>query len=127
MPPTDRSRTGARPGCWVPGQSGNPLGRPKGFAAAIKALCGGDDYPKIALGFALIAWGSKTARRKFFGAELEVTTADRLRALTELRDSGPGKPAQPVEIAAEWQPLFVLAPGDDVVLTLPPAEEDTVQ
>jgi Family of unknown function (DUF5681) len=79
-----------------PGQSGNPGGRPRGFAAKIKELCG-DDYGKIAEALALIAWGTVEDRREFFGEPVRVTAKDRVAAIRELRDSGPGRPAQTLE------------------------------
>ena len=79
-----------------PGQSGNPGGKSKGFATIIKGLCG-DDYEKIATGFALIAWGSDEQRREFFGTTVKVSAKDRLIAMRELRDSGPGRPVQTLD------------------------------
>src|SRR5687767_3729754 len=68
-----------------PGQSGNPGGRPKGFATKIKELCG-DDYEKIAKGFYLIAFGTATERKAFFGEAVKVATKDRIAAAVALRD-----------------------------------------
>jgi len=80
-----------------PGQSGNPGGRPKGFATKIKELCG-DDYEKIAKGLYLIAFGKASERREFFGDDkMRVTTRDRIAAAVALRDSGPGRPVQALE------------------------------
>jgi hypothetical protein len=96
---------------WKPGQSGNPSGRPKGFAARIQELCGGDNYPRIAEGFAVIAFGTAAQRRQFFGADIRVSARDRLTALIELRDSGPGRPAQTVHADYPPIPLFTLPEG----------------
>jgi hypothetical protein len=80
-----------------PGQpSANPGGRPKGFANKIKALCG-DDYDKLADGLFMIAFGTKGQREEFFGEDVKVTAKDRVAALKELRDSGPGRPVQTLD------------------------------
>lgn len=80
-----------------PGQpSANPGGRPKGFATKIKELCG-ENYEQIALGLYLIAKGTAAQRKKFFGEDIKVDTKDRVAALRELRDSGPGRPVQTLE------------------------------
>ena len=92
----------------------NPGGRPKGFAARIQQLCGGKDYPKIADGYYLIALGTAKQRTEFFGEPVRVSVSDRIKALTELRDSGPGKPKQSTELSGPE--------GGPVPLTwLPPA------
>lgn len=94
-----------------PGQSGNPGGRPKGFAAQIKSYCG-DEYERLAEGLYLIAFGTPKDRKAFFGAAFRVTAKDRLRAIVELRDSGPGRPVQSIEIEQhEPVPAFAL-PAD---------------
>ena len=91
------------------GKSGNPGGRPKGFAKAIQARCG-EDYAQLVEGLYLIAFGSDLEVETFFGKPLERKTADRLRAILELRDSGPGRPTQIHEIETPPDvPLF--APG----------------
>jgi hypothetical protein len=89
MPSTDTQ--------FKPGEpSANPGGRPKGFANRIKELCG-EDYDKIARGFAVIAWGTAEERQEFFGVAVKVSAKDRLIAMRELRDSGPGRPVQTLE------------------------------
>lgn len=92
-----------------PGQSGNPGGRPAGFAARIKDVCG-EDYGRIVDGFAVIAFGTAADRRAFFGEPVNVGAKERVRALTELRDSGPGRPTQHIGVDGAWQPIFAL-PG----------------
>lgn len=80
-----------------PGQSGNPGGRPKGFATKIKDLCG-DDYEQIAKGLYTIAMGKPEEIAAFFGADIgKVTPKDRIAAFVALRDSGPGRPVQALE------------------------------
>jgi len=99
------------------GESGNPSGRPKGFAEAIKAECG-DDYEKLVRAFYLIAFGTAKERVEFFRAAVPVTTKDRLKALVELRDSGPGRPTQVHDIEMPPDvPLF--APGFDIAVIVP--------
>lgn len=76
-----------------PGNKANPGGRPKGFANRIKELCG-DDYEQIARGLYLIAKGTDEEIRAFYGATFKRSAKDRALAWKELRDSGPGRPAQ---------------------------------
>jgi hypothetical protein len=94
---------------FVSGQSGNPGGRPKGFAAAIKAKCG-DDYERLVDGLYILAFGSPTEIAEYFQhAGLEVDAKIRLAALIELRDSGPGKPKSVVELETPPDvPLFAI-------------------
>ena len=94
------------------GLSGNPGVRPKGFVGRIKTACGGDDYRKLVKGFAVIAFGTAKQREKFFGEPVEVSARDRLAAMVELRDSGPGRPVQAVDLwdAPSEVPFFALPP-----------------
>jgi hypothetical protein len=108
---TPKQRGGVTGKGFQPGASGNPGGRPKGFAARIKELTGGDDYPRIAEGFAVLAFGSPAERKKFFGEVVQVTARDRIAALIELRDSGPGRPAQTVIADTPHVPLFAMPNG----------------
>ena len=111
------------------GQSGNPGGRPKGFAKMIKTKCG-EDYEHLVEGLCVIAFGDAAAREAFFGEPLDVKARDRLMAMIELRDSGPGKPTQVHEIETPPDvPLF--APGFEIAVVVPdtmpalaPAESD---
>ena len=87
-----------------PGQSGNPGGRPKGFATKIKELCG-DDYEQIAKGLYTIAMGRPEEITAFFGGDIgKVTPKDRIAALVALRDSGPGRPVQALEHRGDVTP-----------------------
>jgi hypothetical protein len=80
-----------------PGESGNPKGRPKGFAAQIRDLCG-SDYEQIAKGLYTIAKGKPEEIAAFFGCDIgKVTAKDRIAAFVALRDSGPGRPVQALE------------------------------
>lgn len=96
-----------------PGTSGNPGGKAKGFPAQIQKYCG-KDYGKIAQGFALIAFGTDAECKTFFRETIRRATKDRLIALRELRDSGPGKPSQPVSMQGNEALMFVLPPGTTV-------------
>ena len=92
------------------GEIGNPYGGPQGFAGRIKVLCG-RDYEKIAEGYYLVAFGTSKECVAFFGEPIRRTVKDRLTAISELRDSGPGRPSQAIahaapegrEIVVRWQ------------------------
>ena len=98
---------------WKPGQSGHPGGRPKGFVARIKDVCG-EDYERLAKGFEMIAFGPPAERRTFFGEPVTVTARDRIAAMVELRDSGPGRPAQTIsaDVSKSFS-LFIMDPADE--------------
>jgi hypothetical protein len=81
-----------------PGEIGNPYGRPKGFSTQIQRLCG-KDYRKTAEGLRVVAFGNADQCERFFGEPIRRTVKDRLAAMVELRDSGPGRPAQAVPSA----------------------------
>jgi hypothetical protein len=117
------------------GASGNPGGRPKGFATLIQRHCG-RDYEKLAEGLFTLAFGSPTAIAAFFQHPgLEVDAKIRLAAICELRDSGPGRPKAVVEIeTAPDVPLFLInaavavhpvLPARPTPDTLKPAAPDT--
>lgn len=74
-----------------PGQSGNPGGRPKGFASHIQRLCGKDGR-KLAKAWMLIAWGSDAECLEFFGQKIKRDVDHRLRALEQLGNRGYGRP-----------------------------------
>jgi len=96
---------------FTPGESGNPGGRPKGFAAELKKHCG-KNYEKLAAALAAIAFGNAKTRRAFFGEPTPVTTRDRLSALEMMRDSGPGRPVTNTDVELPPQvPAFILPPG----------------
>ena len=62
----------------MPGQSGNPGGRPKGVARTVRELCGGDPHELVAILLSIAK--DSTAR-----------DADRIAASKELLERGWGK------------------------------------
>lgn len=96
------------------GQSGNPGGRPKGVAAAVKAIAGEHGENLIEL-FWLYASGTDAAIKKKFGTKYGPRHEVRLDALKELRNMGFGVPKQTLELTGdEDQPLrFTMVLKDD--------------
>ena len=76
---------------FLPGQSGNPGGRPKGLARRVRELVG--DSGESIFQFMVDVLGDETAR-----------TADRLEAAKWLADRGFGKAVQAVEIDVPSSP-----------------------
>jgi hypothetical protein len=110
-----KSRANLRP--FPKGVCPNPGGRPKGFVGRIKEACG-EDYEKLVEGFCLLAFGTPAERRAFFGESVKVSARDRLMAMVELRDSGPGRPVQTVDVGdgsppPDW-PVFIFPPGTHI-------------
>lgn len=89
---------------FLPGQSGNPGGRPKGLARRVRELVGDD--AEVILQFMLDVLGDETAR-----------TADRLQAAMWLADRGFGRAAQTVEIdvpVQSWASVLARLPVEDL-------------
>ena len=100
-----------------PGQSGNPGGRPKGFARTVQSKAGKNGR-KLVEAFWLIAHGTPKEREEFFGEPVKVSTKDRLVALAELADRGWGRPAQAIDVngaGGQQVAVFVTTgvPGDE--------------
>jgi hypothetical protein len=83
-----------------PGQSGNPGGRKKGFAAAVQEKCG-PDGKKLAQAAYLIAMGTPAEVRAFFGEPLRRDAKVRMQAIEWLADRGYGKAVDVVPIEGE--------------------------
>lgn len=97
---------------WAPGVSGNPGGRPRGFARIIREYCG-ENFERIVEGLFLIAYGTAQQRRAYFGERVSVSTRERVLAMIELRDSGPGRPMQRIQTGERLVPFFALPPGHE--------------
>jgi hypothetical protein len=91
---------------WKPGKSANPLGRPASVTARIRDICG-DHYERIWEALGVVAFGTDAERFAVFGRPLKFSARDVLLAVLELRDSGPGRPIQKVELDARSEiPAF---------------------
>jgi uncharacterized protein DUF5681 len=89
---------------FLPGQSGNPGGRPKGLARRVRELVG--DSGESIVQFMVDVLGDDSAR-----------TADRLEAAKWLADRGFGKAVQAVEIdvpVESWASVFARIPTEDL-------------
>ena len=89
---------------FMPGQSGNPGGRPKGLARRVRELVGEDG--ELLLQFMIDMLGDDNAR-----------TADRLDAARWLADRGFGKAVQAVEIDVpthSWANALAGLPKEDL-------------
>ena len=89
---------------FMPGQSGNPGGRPRGLARRVRELVGDDG--ELILQFMVDVLGDESAR-----------TADRLEAAKWLADRGFGKAGQAVEIDVpdqSWRSVLARLPKEDL-------------
>ena len=83
-----------------PGQSGNPGGKPKGFAALVRDRVG-ESGEKIVDAAAVLAWGTPTQVRAFFGEHVRRDAKVRMQAIEFLADRGFGKAPQEVSISGK--------------------------
>lgn len=84
----------------LPGQSGNPSGRPKGWRAQLRDLVG-DDIPEIYRAMVCVAKGQPIIPRLPDGREgapIVPTAADVIRAGTEITHQLGGRPVSQAEI-----------------------------
>ena len=89
------------------GVSGNPGGRPKGLAEAVKAKVG-KDGKKLVEALYAIALGTPKQIEDAFGRPLDVQVKDRREAVKELLDRGFGRPMQALELTgADGAPMAV--------------------
>jgi hypothetical protein len=94
-----------------PGQSGNPGGRPKGFASTVQDKCG-KDGKKLVEAACLLAWGTPAEVRAFFGEAVKRDGKVRLTAIQFLADRGYGKAVETVEVSGpEGKAMSVMFGG----------------
>lgn len=100
-------KTGAKQanrGKFKPGQSGNPGGRPRGYAELTRKRVGQDGQPIIDT-LMLIAYGEQADIKKTLGAPASIK--DRLTALQQLKEHGWGKDTQGIDVGGvvvlKWQ------------------------
>src|SRR5262245_20306467 len=82
------------------GTSGNPSGRPKGLAEAVKKKAGKDGL-KLVEGLWALAYGNPSQRQRLFGESVKVSAKERLAAITDLLDRGFGRPTQTSVLATD--------------------------
>lgn len=100
----------------MPGQSGNPGGRPKSLAATILEECPTVSADLVRF-WLLIAFGTATEVQRRCGVRPRLQ--DRFYAASELADRLHGRPAPTVEIEEHEPdvPAFILPPGSKVRIT----------
>lgn len=101
-------------GGFLPGQSGNPGGRPKGLAAAARGAVGDDGRDLVAF-FSAVMRGD----RKALGERRPVALRERVQAATWLADRAYGKAVQVVEIPEDPRQEQVEAIRQEVI-AMPP-------
>lgn len=86
-----------------PGQSGNPGGRPKGYAGLAQAVREkvGDDGAALIDALFMLAKGTPAERRNFFGEAVRMTAKDRREAINDILDRGWGKIPQTLDFGDE--------------------------
>jgi hypothetical protein len=112
---TRKQRGGVTGKGFVPGQSGNPGGRPKSMAAAILKRCPGVTTELVDFWW-LVAFGSATAIKERYGVDPRMQ--DRLAAAAELADRLHGRAVQAVDIEDDRPhvPVFIMPPGTTVAI-----------
>lgn len=80
---------------WAPGQSGNPGGRPKGFAALVRERCE-EGVPLIEYGFRVLQGLEVSAEGGSIREQVDVARL-RLEAAKWLAERGWGQPQQLIE------------------------------
>jgi hypothetical protein len=111
---TQKQRGGITGNGFLPGQSGNPGGRPKSMAAIIleQRPTASEDLVEF---WTLVAFGSPAAIQKKYG--VKPTMRDRFAAVAELADRLHGRPVQAMEFdAVEEVPCFILPEGTKVAI-----------